>query len=277
MRTKGANSIIQDPWARAGLAILLSLLLAAALGPFLLDQSPTAYAARPLSPPSDAHPLGTDDLGQDIMAGLIYGLRTSLTVALGVGLLSTLLAIGVGLAAVLGGRLSEALLMRLTDTLLALPAVLLFLLISTFLRPGLLGLTLMLSALTWPAGARIIRAQALSLKEGGPVLLARASGAGLLHISRCHLLPALFPVLVAGFVVRAAQAVFMEAGLSFLGLSDPEMVSLGTLMADARGFIFLDNCWWWMLPPGLAICLLVVSLTLMGRAWEEVIDPRLGG
>ncbi len=211
------------------------------------------------------------------MTGLIYGLRTSLAVALGAGLLSTALALLAGLGAALGGRVSEALLMRLADTLLALPAVLLFLLIATFLRPGLLGLILMLSALTWPPGARVIRAQALSLREGGPMLSARASGAGFTHIARHYLLPGLFPVLVAGFIVRAAQAVFMEAGLSFLGLSDPGMISLGTLMADARGFVFLDNWWWWMLPPGLAICLLVVSLTLMGRAWEEVIDPRLGG
>lgn len=148
--------------------------------------------------------------------------------------------------------------------------------LSRDLLAGTGGLILILALFSWQGGARIIRAQALSLKERGHVAAARSFGAGRWYIIRRHLLPDLGPLLVVDFVYCVRRAVFLQAGLAFLGLGDPGIVSWGSVISDSFGWITYRSTWlWWLLPVGLALSLTIVSITLIGQALETALDPRL--
>jgi peptide/nickel transport system permease protein len=139
------------------------------------------------------------------------------------------------------------------------------------------GLILVLSLLCWQGGARVIRAQALSLKEEAHVTAARGFGAGTWYVIRRHIIPDLGPLLVAEFVFCVRRAVFLQAGLAFLGIGDPSVVSWGSMISDARQWIFLDAWKWWLVPAGVALSATIVAITLIGRSLEPVLDPRLRG
>lgn len=159
--------------------------------------------------------------------------------------------------------------------LVALPFAALALL-SRDLLAGTGGLIIILALFGWQGGARIIRSQALSLKERGHVTAARGFGAGRWYIIRRHLLPDLGSLLVVDFVYCVRRAVFLQAGLAFLGLGDPGIVSWGTVISDAFDWVAYRNTWvWWLLPVGLALSLTIVSITLIGQALETALDPRL--
>ena len=139
------------------------------------------------------------------------------------------------------------------------------------------GLILILSLLCWQGGARIIRAQALSLKEKAHVTAARGFGASNWYVMRRHIIPDLGPLLMAEFVFCVRRAVFLQAGLAFLGIGDPSVVSWGSMISDAREWIFLDVWRWWLVPAGLALSVTIVAITLLGRSLEPALDPRLRG
>jgi peptide/nickel transport system permease protein len=139
------------------------------------------------------------------------------------------------------------------------------------------GLILILSLLCWQGGARIIRAQTLSLKEKAHVTAARGFGASTWYVMRRHIIPDLGPLLVADFVFCVRRAVFLQAGLAFLGIGDPSVVSWGSMISDAREWIFLDVWRWWLVPAGLALSVTIVAITLLGRSLEPALDPRLRG
>ena len=148
--------------------------------------------------------------------------------------------------------------------------------LSRDLLAGTGGLIIILALFSWQGGARIIRAQTLSLKEMGYIGAARSFGGGRWYIIRRHLLPDLGSILVVDFVYCVRRAVFLQAGLAFLGLADPSIVSWGTVIADAFKWITYENTWlWWLLPAGLALSLTIVSITLIGQALETTLDPRL--
>lgn len=150
--------------------------------------------------------------------------------------------------------------------------------LSRDLLAGTGGLIVILALFGWQGGARIIRSQALSLKERGHVTAARSFGAGRSYIIRRHLLPDLGSLLVVDFVYCVRRAVFLQAGLAFLGLGDPGVVSWGTVIFDSFGWVTYRNTWlWWLLPVGLALSLTIVSATLIGQALETALDPRLRG
>jgi peptide/nickel transport system permease protein len=150
--------------------------------------------------------------------------------------------------------------------------------LSRDLLAGTGGLIVLLALFGWQGGARIIRSQTLSLKERGHVTAARGFGGGWGYVLRRHLLPDLGSLLVVDFVYCVRRAVFLQAGLAFLGLGDPNIVSWGTVISDAFDWVTYENTWlWWLLPVGLALSLTIVSITLIGQALETVLDPRLKG
>jgi peptide/nickel transport system permease protein len=264
--------------ARLGAGMVVFYLVVAMSAPWLAPYDPAAYSGNPLERPSVAHLLGTNDVGQDILSELIYGTRVSLLVGAVAGGLTVALATLTGmLAGYLGGPIDQ-LLMRLVDLLMAIPHLPLMILLGVYLGPSLGNVILIIALLGWMVPARIVRSQVLSLRRRGHVQAAGLFGAGPLYVIRRHLIPAVTPILAAGFITQAGRAIAMEAGLAFLGLGDPTAKSWGLIMRYAlnyRGIYFTPHWLWWLLPAGLNLSLLILGLTLLGTALEARMDPRL--
>jgi len=155
--------------------------------------------------------------------------------------------------------------------------VLALIILSRNLLPTTGGLIIIISLLSWQGGARTLRAQALSLKERTHVAATRGFGAKTLYILRRHIIPDMGPLLVADFVFCMRRAVFLQAGLAFLGIGNPNVVSWGSMLSDAREWVFLDVWRWWLVPAGAALSITIVAITLIGSALEPALDPRLRG
>lgn len=252
------------------LAIIAGLALSAPIiAPSYRDIGPV------FSQPSGEHLLGTDDLGQDIAAKLVHGARTSLMIALGVALLSALISVIVGGSAAMLGGTYDRVCMRAVDAVMSLPSVVVMILVAAYIRPNLGLLVILISFFSWPGGARIVRSQTLSLRERLHVVAARTFGASRRYLLRRHILPDLGPVLVAIMIQDARRAVLMEAGLAFLGVSDPMVVSWGRMMKQAMAFTYLDVWKWWLIPAGVLLSLTLVGLSLIAASLERAMDPRL--
>jgi len=262
---------------RFGLALLLLMALTALCAPLLAGYDPTSQSPSALQAPSLGHLFGTNHVGQDIWSQLVYGARTSLVVGLLVAFLSTLLSAIIGASAAMLGRLYDSVVMRIVDALIVIPVIIVLILVAAYLRPSLWLLIVLLALLGWQGGARIVRSQALSLKERMHVSAARCFGANRLYLMSRHILPDLSPILLVDFIYSMRRAVFMEAGLAFLGIADPNTVSWGMMMREALDFCYLNVWVWWLLPAGIALSLTIVSITLIGHALEPAMDPRLSG
>jgi len=259
-----------------GVPILAFLVLLAVLGPaLLLDNDGRSPVAEPWAPARPGLWLGADDVGKDLFAQLVVGSRASLFVGIAVAVLVTMVAALVGGVAAVGPRWSSAVLLRLADVVLALPTLPLMILAAAFLGPGVGTRVLLLTALTWPGAARVVRAGVLSAWSAPHVEVATAMGAPLRHLLLRHASYAVAPLLIPIFVRAAMGAVTADASLSFLGLGDPTSPSWGTILYwAATNGAFLSDAWArWALPPGLAITLTVIALGLIGVAVEERVNP----
>ena len=268
-----ARRFRRNPGAMTGLVIVVLLLLIALIGP-LLTGSPTDQAlAERLRPPSAAHWLGTDQLGRDVLARVVNGARISLRLGVFVVLLSLALGIVVGLAAGLAGGLWDDVLMRVTDIFLAFPSLILAMAISAALGPSLTNVLFAVAVVSWPAYARLLRAQVLALREREFVEAARAVGASGARIAWRHLLPnTLAPLLVqASFDVGGA--ILTAAGLGFIGFgAQPPTPEWGAMVSETRNYTLQAP--WASSAPALAILLTVLAFNLLGDGIRDVYDPR---
>ncbi|GAW92504.1 ABC transporter permease [Calderihabitans maritimus] len=269
------SSIKKNNMGLAGMCLLGMMCMVAVVAPLLTVHSPVAPSTNTLATPSPEHLLGTNDIGQDILSRVIYGTRTSLTVAFLAGLLTTILSTFLGGTAALIGGAYERFIMRMADVFLTLPNIMVIILIAAYVRPSIGILVIVLSAFSWQGSARVIRSQVLSLKQRPHIWAARTFGAGKFYLLAKHIIPDLVPMMIAVFVQHARRAVFMEAGLAFLGITDPTMVSWGTMLKKALEFSYL-GVWHWLLPPGIALSLTVISFAFVGYALEQALNPRLG-
>jgi len=260
---------------KAGLLLLALVIMTALFAPLFSSFNPLEQSADSFRPPSGKHWLGTNDVGQDIFAQMAYGARTSLAVAVTVALLSTAAGAFMGVTSALLGGIYEKTVMRAVDALLVIPPMLPVIIIAAYIQPGIWSLAALLSLLIWPVSARIIRAQTLVLKEKAHVRAARTFGGGTLYLMFRHIIPDLGPILTAGIVQGARRAVFMEAGLSFLGVTDPMTVSWGKMLYQSLRFVYLDAWQWWLLPVAYSLAVTVMAFTFIGYALEEAINPRL--
>jgi peptide/nickel transport system permease protein len=264
----------------AGLFILVFFILVAVFAPLIASEESLNATCEcngiPFSPPSLEFPFGTDNLGRSILALTVWGSRISLTI----GLLATLIAIGigalVGIVAGYLGRWPETLLMRLTDWFLVIPFLPLAIVLASILGQSMGVITLVIGITSWPSTARIVRAQVLSVKTRLYVERAQALGASSWHLVTRHILPNVGPLILANTVLTVAIAILSETTLAFLGLGDPLTISWGRILefatnAGAAG----SGQWWWLLPPGLAIVLVVLAFTLCGFALDEIVNPKL--
>lgn len=271
------KEIKQSRAGRVGLTLLVLMGLLAVLAPFLSQHDPVQQTAASLLSPSYSHWLGTNHVGQDIWAQLLYGARTSLLVGFSVGVLSLILGTVFGVSSALIGGLYDRIVMRIVDAFIVIPMVIVVILAAAYIMPALPVLILLLAALSWQGGARVIRAQALSLKERGHVGASRTFGASRVHVAWRHIIPDLGPILLVEFIYGVRRAIFMEAGLAFLGISDPMVVSWGTMMHDAMKFSYLNVWQWWLVPAGVVLSLTIIGLTFLSHTAESVLDPRLRG
>ena len=259
----------------AGAALVALFALAALLAPLLAPQDPHDLAAgATLARPSPAHPLGTDALGRDLLSRVLWGGRVSLAVGVGVEIIVVVIGCVIGLLAGWFGGALDAVLMRVTDVVMAFPSLVLAIgLIAVFERPGLDKVFLVLIVLGWTTIARVVRGAVLSLKTREYVQAAQALGAGHTTIMLRHLLPnALGPLLVAATIGVGSNMV-AEAGLSFLGLgAQSPTLSWGAMLAD--GQTFLVTAPWVAVFPGLALLLAVLGVNLLGDGLRDLLDPR---
>lgn len=251
---------------------LLGVFLAAAiLAPVLAPYDPHLSTGLPLMAPSREHPLGTNDIGQDIFSEWLWGARASLVVGLLVTLLSTSLSWSVGIVTGLWRRL-EGPLLAVTDLLLALPSLPLYLLVVAAAGPSQRAVVVALGLLSWPAFARVVRAQVITLRGERYVEAAGALGAGPLRVALRHILPGTLGLLPAKIVLTLRFAIFTEATLAFLGLGDPSVKSWGTMLSWAFNYplTFVGKAWtWWVLPPALAIVLTVSAATWLAVGLDQ--------
>ena len=269
------EEVKQHNSAKFGIAILLLMLTIALFAPLLAPYPPNMQTPFAFEPPSFSHWLGTNHVGQDILSQLLYGARTSLLVGFSAALLATILSATIGTSTALIGGLYDRITMRIVDAFIIIPVIVIIILVAAYVKPSLWVLILLLSLLGWQGGARIIRAQALSLKELGHISAAQSFGASNVYLTFRHILPDLGPILLVEFIYGIRRAIFMEAGLAFLGIADPTTISWGMMMREALDFCYLDVWQWWLLPPGIALSLTILSVTFIGHTLEGALDPRL--
>ena len=270
-------SVLRSPLMITGLVVLGVLVLVAVFAPLLTAHDPRAISGDALERPSARHRLGTDVPGRDIFAQLLHGARTSLVVAVMGGGLAVAGGIVVGVLPALLGTVADTVSNRLVVFLLALPGLPLLVLVASLAGTALSAVVLVIAFAGVAPNARVLRGQALSLRQRGFIGAARGFGAGPLYVLRRHLVPGLAPLILVGFVQWAGVAVGLEAGLAFLGLGDPSGISWGLMInrALSEPGIYFSAMWtWWVLPAGLAVTVTVVAFTFVGVALEPSFNPR---
>ena len=247
--------------ARAGLVLLGAVCLVAAGADLIAPGDPFTTSDQVLRPPSWAHLLGSDDFGRDLFMAIVHGTRISLLVALAATAMAMSLGVVVGATAGYAGGWVDDLLMRVTEVFQVVPRFFLVVTAVALFGSGL-GLVILIVALTsWSSTARLVRAQVMSGVTLDHVLAARAAGARPLRIVWRHILPMALPPLVAHAAFQASGAILAEAGVSFLGLGDPSVMTWGALMHEAQHF--LRVAWWLAVFPGLALTVTVLGLHLV--------------
>lgn len=252
-------------------------MLVAVAAPIVSPHDPYALTGDALEAPSARHLLGTNGIGQDVLSRVIWGARTSLIVAFGAAGLAVTIAVLIGVTAGLMGGPVDIVAMRIVDVFLAVPGLPLLVLVAALVGANRVTLIVLIGVVRWPELARVLRGQALGLRQRGFVASARGFGGGPRWLLRRHAVPAVAPLIVSGSITVAGLAVLMEAGLAFLGLSDPTVVSWGAMLNRALvqpGLYFTPAWTWWVLPPGFAITATVLGFTFLGVGLEPVLNPR---
>ena len=263
--------------ALIGLAIVLLIVLVALAAPLLTEYNPAGRTGRPHQPPSAEHILGTTRLGQDVWARLIYGARTSLAVGFAAGFLITLVGTALGIVAGYRGGKTDEVISFLTNMVLVVPNLPLLLVIASFVgQAGPLVIALILGLTSWAWGARVTRAETLSIKQRDFVKAAEMMGEPQWRIMAFEIFPNVFSIVGINFIGSVIFAVITEATLEFLGLGDPNVISWGTMLYNAQKASALSvGAWWDILAPCLALALLGIGLSLLNFAVDEIANPRL--
>ncbi|TET26880.1 MAG: ABC transporter permease [Dehalococcoidia bacterium] len=258
-----------------GLSVFALFAIIALFAPFLhtVDPGKSGVVENILIPPNSQFWLGTDDLARDIWSQVIYGSRISLLI----GFLATILTIFVGslvglISGFYGGKIEEVL-MRITDFFMMLPQLPLMIVLAAVLGPSIWNIVFVVSIVSWPFAARIVRSQVLSLKERAFVEASRCIGASDSFLIFSEIMPNVVPLMFAEAVLIVTEAVYAEAVLSFLGLGDPTTVSWGMMLHFAFESGAMVKAPWWVVPPIVSIVVLILGFTFLGTAVSDVLKP----
>jgi peptide/nickel transport system permease protein len=270
------SGVLHSRRGRFSLAVIGLFVFIAAFGALLAPQDPNASSTDVLEGPSRAHLLGTTEVGSDVFSQLLVGAKVSIVVGFSAAVISAVLGAAVGLIGGFFGGTTDKLFDAFENWFLVIPQLPLMVVLARLLDPSLGVLVFVIGITSWAGTGRIVRSQVLTLKERAFVERARALGATNWHIIRRHILPNALPLIFANTVLIVAVAILAEAGLSFLGLGDPSNISWGTMIEN--GFSAgapSAGAWWYLIPPGLCITVLVFAIGLLGYVWEQHINPRL--
>ena len=268
---------VRNRAAVAGVVMLIGIVFMTVVGPRIYDHDPKDIVARPLTAPAQIAEarLGTDYLGRDVLAGVIGGGTTSLTVAALAAAMVLVIGVSIGaLAGFYGGWLDSAL-MRFTEFFQVLPALLFAMVVVTLFEPSMWTIAFAIGSVAWPGIARVTRAEFLRLKNLEFVRASRAVGANDLHIIGRVVFPNALPPLIVSATLIMGTAILFEAGLAFLGLGDPNNTSWGLMIGLNRGNFL--TAWWSVTVPGLAIFVTVLSFSLIGDGLQDAYNPKLRG
>ncbi len=262
-----------------GLVVLGVFALIAICAPLLASPASidvTQATGGVLEPPSSEYWLGTDDAGRSVLALCIWGARVSLFVGLVATAISMVIGTLVGLVSGFFEGWTSRVLYRVTEWFLVMPLLLLAMVMAAVLGRSLFNIVLVIGVTSWPSTALLIRAQVLSIRERPFVERSRALGAGRWHQMGRHVLPNVMPMVFANTTLTVSVAILTETTLSFLGLGDPTRVSWGSMLDDAFNVgAMTTGAWWFIIPPGLCVVVVVLSCNLVGLALEEIFNPRL--
>jgi peptide/nickel transport system permease protein len=268
---------LQSKRGRFSLAVLGLFVFVAIFGSVLAPDDPNASSTDVLAAPSSAHWLGTTEVGSDVFSQLLVGARVSIVVGVSAAVISAVLGSAVGLIGGYFGGMTDKAFDAFENWFLVIPQLPLMVVLARLLSPSLSVLILVIGLTSWAGTGRVVRSQVLTLRERAFVERARALGASDWHIIRRHILPNALPLIFANTVLIVAVAILAEAGLSFLGLGDPTHISWGTMLEN--GFDAgapSAGAWWYIVPPGLCITVLVFAIGLLGYVFEQHVNPRLG-
>ena len=283
-RFRGGWSIfIQNLLGKIGLTLLIIFALMALLSfiPPLID--PMYHPMTGVDPkifssvgPSANHWLGTDFMGRDIYSQLLAGARIAFMVGVSAAFMSIFLGTAVGMISGYMGKFVDTFLMRLAEVIMVMPTLLVMLILAAlFGQLSIWSIVLVIALFRWPGVSRVIRAQTLSLKQRPFIEAARVSGASHLRIIFRHIMPNVLPLSFLYMTFRVTSAITIEAALAFLGFGDPGTVSWGMMLQWVYKTGHMFNAPYWLLPPGICISLITLSFYMVGRAMDEVLDPRL--
>jgi peptide/nickel transport system permease protein len=264
-----------------GLGILVVFVTVALAAPILAASSGldvTRANGPVLGPPSAHYLMGTDENGRSVLTLLIWGSRISLLVGLTATVISMVIGTLIGLVSGFFSGWVGRIFFRLTEWFLVIPYLPLAIALAAVLGRSLVNIIIVIGVTSWPGTALLIRSQTLSIRERAYVERAEAIGAGRWHQMGRHVLPNVMPMVFANTTLTVAGAILAETTLSFLGLGDPTRTSWGSMLDDAfQVGAITTGCWWYIIPPGVCVVLVVLSFTLIGQALEEVLNPRLRG
>lgn len=264
---------LADPWAVLGLTGLCIIALTAIFADQLAAYDPMRMVGRPLAAPvaNPRFPLGTDTFGRDVLSGVIHGSRVSLAVGLSAALLCFLIGTPIGAICGYFGGMTDRVLTRVTELFQTIPSFLFVLILVTIMGPSLWGIVLSIAAIAWVPIARIARAEFRSLREKEYVMASRSMGYGHLRIMMFDILPAALPPIIVTTTMLVATAILEEAALSFLGMGDPNNISWGTMIGNAREVVRSAPIL--ILFPGAAIVLTLLFINLFADALSDAVSP----
>jgi len=267
--------LVRNRMGLVGLAIIIFFLILALFAPFLRTVNPTKVGTSEniLLPPSSQFWLGTDDLAKDVWSQIVYGSRISLTIGFLAAIITVFTGSLIGLiAGFYGGKIGEVL-MRIVDFFMMLPMLPLMIVLAAVLGPNIWNIIFVISIVSWPTTARVIRSQVLSLKERTFIEAARCIGASDSLLMFGEILPNVVPIMFAESVLMVTEAIYAEAVLSFLGLGDPMSISWGMMLHFAFESGTMGKAFWWVLPPIACIVILIIGFTFLGTAITDVLEP----
>ena len=269
----------QSRMGMVGLVLLVLFILLALAAPLLVspeDLSVSDAPGEPFQPPSLEFPLGTDDFGRSVLDLVIYGSRISLAVGFAATVMTMTVGASVGIIGGYYGGRTDTVMNALTNWFLVIPWIPLAIVLASILGQSLFNTILVIGITSWAGTARLVRADTLSVKERPYVERARALGSSNWHLVTRHILPNVMPVIFANTVLTVALAILAETTLSLLGLGDPSSISWGGIIFDAFDAGALSaGLWWWLIPPGVCICLVTLAFTMCGYALDEVLNPKI--
>jgi peptide/nickel transport system permease protein len=275
----------RSPWAESwtvfrrnraaliGLALLSLVALGLILGPLFYNIDPFEIIGSPNTPPGGENPLGTDYLGRDVLAGIVLGGRPTLLVGFCAALITTCIGITIGALSGYYGRMTDRVLGRVIEFFQVLPALLFAMVLITLFAPSFFTVTAAIGLVAWPSMARLTRAEFLRIRQLDFVRSARSIGASNLRIIVRTILPNALPPIIVSATLATGTAILFEAGLAFLGLTDPNIMSWGLMVGTARNH--LREAWWAVTFPGLSIFITVLGICLVGDGLNDAFNPKL--